>query len=261
MSGETHSGLSLRDIAVDYATSQGWLRALGPLSLEIGSGEFLSVLGPSGCGKSTLLKILSGLMPPSAGSASLDGQEICNPRRDVGIVFQQPTLLPWKTVLENVLTPVRILGIFSPAYRKKADELLALTGLSDFALHYPHELSGGMQQRVGVARALIHEPKLLLMDEPFAALDALTREQIVIDLQALWRGRTQTVVLITHSIPEAVLMGDRIAVLSPRPGRVLHIDEPGLPRPRTLETTALPDFVEACARLRHLLTQPVSCAA
>jgi NitT/TauT family transport system ATP-binding protein len=250
--------LALNDIAVDYATSQGRLRALGPLSLEIGSGEFLSVLGPSGCGKSTLLKILSGLLRASAGSAFLDGEEIRDPRRDVGIVFQQPTLLPWKTVRENVLMPARVLGIYSPVYAQKADELLALTGLSDFGRHYPHELSGGMQQRVGIARALIHEPKLLLMDEPFAALDALTREQIVIDLQALWRGRTQTVVLITHSIPEAVLMGDRIAVLSPRPGRVLQIEQPGLPRPRTLDTMALPEFVAACTKLRRLLSHPAS---
>ncbi len=253
---KTPSGatLSLREIALTYSTSRGPLPALGPLSIDVENGEFVAVLGPSGCGKSTLLKILSGLLQPSAGQAFLGGTIIDKPRQDVGIVFQQPTLLPWKNVRDNVLMPVRVLGIYSPAYRKKADELIEMVGLDQFAQHYPHELSGGMQQRVAIARGLIHEPKLLLMDEPFAALDALTREQMILELQAIWERTGKSVVFITHSIPEAAFMADRIVVLSSRPGRVIHIENVGLARPRGLESMAAPEFVAICDRLRRLFT-------
>ena len=206
--------LSLENLSVVYDTSRGPLQALGPLSFDVADGEFVAILGPSGCGKSTLLKILSGLLQPTTGRARLGGQTIDRPRKDVGIVFQQPTLLPWKTVRENVLVPIRVLGLYAPETRRKADALIDMVGLSVFAEHYPHELSGGMQQRVAIARGLVHEPALLLMDEPFAALDALTREQMTVELQAIWERTKNSVVFITHSIQEAAFMADRILVLT-----------------------------------------------
>jgi NitT/TauT family transport system ATP-binding protein len=253
----SEASVSLRDVSLTYGTSHGALRALGPLDLDLAPGQFLSVLGPSGCGKSTLLKILSGLLPASTGAAYLNGSRIERPRSDVGIVFQQPTLLPWRTVRQNVLMPVRVLRIDSPAYRRRADELIEMVGLSAFADHYPGELSGGMQQRVGIARALIHEPKLILMDEPFAALDALTREQMTLELQAIWERSEASVVLITHSIPEAVFMGDRVAVLSARPGRLIHLEDVDIPRPRGVETMSRPEFGAVCELLRRLLAPTV----
>jgi len=248
--------LELRDLGLTYATTRGPLEALGPLSLDVGDHEFVAILGPSGCGKSTLLKLLSGLLQPTSGTATLDGEPIDRPRRDVGIVFQQPTLLPWKTVRENVLVPIRVLGTDSPAAQQRADELLEMVGLTAFAAHYPGELSGGMQQRVGIARGLVHQPRLLLMDEPFAALDALTREQMAFDLQTIWETERKRVVFITHSIPEAVFLADRIVVLSPRPGRIVHVETVPLARPRDLASMASAEFAAGCDRLRRLFTHP-----
>jgi NitT/TauT family transport system ATP-binding protein len=244
--------LSLRELSLTYQTSRGPLEALGPLSLEVDDGEFIAVLGPSGCGKSTLLKLLSGLLAPTSGEAILNGAVIDRPRRDVGIVFQKPTLLPWKTVRDNVLVPLRVLGIDSPAARQKADELIAMVGLAQFAGYFPHELSGGMQQRVGIARCLVHDPALLLMDEPFAALDALTREQMTLELQSISNAAKKSVIFITHSIQEAAFLGDRIIVLSPRPGRIVEIENVGLPRPRDLASMTSPAFTSLCDRLRRL---------
>ncbi|MDB5516458.1 MAG: transporter [Tardiphaga sp.] len=248
------ANLSLQGVALTYATSRGPLDALGPLDLDVADGEFVAVLGPSGCGKSTLLRILSGLLPVSQGRAVLRGETIDRPRKDVGIVFQQPTLLPWKTVLENVLAPVRVMRIYSDTYRRQAEALLDMVGLSAFASHYPHELSGGMQQRVAIARGLLHDPKLLLMDEPFAALDALTRDQMTVELQTVWERSQKSVILITHSIPEAVFMADRVIVLSARPGRIIHTEHVKLPRPRGLDSMATAEFSAICDRLRRLLT-------
>jgi len=249
------ASLSLRDLAVTYKTSRGPLPALGPISFDVADGEFVAILGPSGCGKSTLLKILSGLLRPSGGQSLIGGSVIDKPRPDVGIVFQQPTLLPWKTVRENVLVPVRVLSLYSEAYSRKCDELLEMVRLSAFANHYPHELSGGMQQRVAIARGLIHEPNLLLMDEPFAALDALTREQMTLELQSIWNNTRKSVIFITHSIPEAVFLADRIVVLSPRPGQIVHTEVVDLPRPRGLETMTSATFVGACDRLRRFFAK------
>jgi NitT/TauT family transport system ATP-binding protein len=249
------ANLSLRDLALTYATSRGDLPALGPLTLDIADGEFVAVLGPSGCGKSTLLKILSGLLPPSAGEALLGGSVVDKPRKDVGIVFQQPTLLPWKTVRENVLMPVRVLGIYSVEAAARCDALLQMVGLTQFAQHYPHELSGGMQQRVAIARGLVHEPKLLLMDEPFAALDALTRDQMTLELQTIWERTRKSVIFITHSIPEAAFLADRIIVLSNRPGRIVHVETLTLARPRGLDSMTTPEFVAVCDRLRRLFAK------
>lgn len=251
---QSDTKLSLQDVSVTYRTSRGPLDALGPLSIDVADGEFVAILGPSGCGKSTLLKIISGLLPPSEGRAALNGAPITKPRQDVGIVFQQPTLLPWKTVIENVLAPIRVQRAYSPEAQRKADQLLEMVGLGGFARHYPHELSGGMKQRVAIARGLIHEPQLLLMDEPFAALDALTREQMTVELQEIFERTRKSVVLITHSIQEAVFMADRVIVLSTRPGRIIRTETIGLPRPRGLDTMALPEFTATCDRLRRLFT-------
>ncbi|WP_270934089.1 ABC transporter ATP-binding protein [Falsiroseomonas oryzae] len=242
--------LEIRDLSVVYASRQGNVKALDRLSLSVGDGEFVAVLGPSGCGKSTLLKIVSGLLRPSGGQVVLGGRPVVGPRPDVGIVFQQPTLLPWKTVLDNVLVPIRALRRPVAEYQDKAMDLLRLTGLERFAGHYPNELSGGMQQRVAVARGLIHDPALLLMDEPFAALDAMTRERMTAELQAIWMKTGKSVVFITHSIPEAVFLADRVVVLSERPGRLLETIEIDLPRPRRAQTLGEPRFAALCNRLR-----------
>ena len=213
------------------------MTALANLTATLRAGEFLSVLGPSGCGKSTLLKVVSGLLRPSAGVVRLSGTPIEGPRADVGIVFQQPTLLPWANVLDNVLLPIRTLKRDLDAGRRRATELLKLVGLEKFQAHYPHELSIGMQQRVAIARGLIHDPALLLMDEPFSALDAMTREHMMVELQRIWQATRKSVVFVTHSIAEAVFLSDRIVVLTARPGTTVEEVTVDLPRPRTIVDT------------------------
>ena len=250
MEGAPGGHLAVERVDLVYETSRGPLQALDALDFTIARGEFVAVLGPSGCGKSTLLKLASGLLKPTRGRLTLGGETITGPRGDVGIAFQQPTLLPWRNVLDNVLVPIRAMRRDVGAYRGKAMALLELVGLGAFARHYPYELSGGMQQRVGIARCLIHEPQLLLMDEPFAALDAMTRETMTDELQRIWMSTGKSVLFITHSIPEAVYLADRIVVMGPRPGRVietLHVD---LPRPRTLETMGHAPFVSLTSHLR-----------
>jgi NitT/TauT family transport system ATP-binding protein len=248
----TDAHLKVAGVDLIYETSRGPLTALEGLSFQIQAGEFVCVVGPSGCGKSSLLKLVSGLLPPSGGELLLGGQPVRKPRPDVGIVFQQATLLPWKTVYENVMVPVRALGRRAQDYRDKAEELLRLVGLSDFRSHYPRELSGGMQQRVAVARGLVHDPALLLMDEPFAALDAMTRESMMAELQRIWMSTGKSVLFITHSIPEAVFLADRIIVMSPRPGRVLEEIVVDIPRPRTVKTLGEPRFVSIGNHLRQM---------
>jgi NitT/TauT family transport system ATP-binding protein len=252
-----HEMLSARNLAVTYASRRGPVQALSDFTTTVQTGEFISVLGPSGCGKSTLLKVLSGLLKPSGGTVKLAGLPISGPRPDVGIVFQQPTLLPWQSALDNVLLPVRTLHLDLEAGRRKAMELLKLVGLEKFANNYPHELSGGMQQRVGIARGLIHDPTLLLMDEPFAALDAMTREHMMGELQRIWMATRKSVIFITHSIPEAVFLSDRIVVLSNRPGRTVRDIRVDLPRPRTLEAMGDRRFADVCNELRALFTDLV----
>jgi NitT/TauT family transport system ATP-binding protein len=242
--------LSVEGVSLVYPTSRGPLTALQALSFGVAPGEFVSVLGPSGCGKSTLLKLVTGLLRPSEGRLALAGRTIDGPRADVGIVFQQPTLLPWKRVIDNVLVPIRARGGAVAEYHDKAMSLLELVGLSAFARHYPQELSGGMQQRVGIARALLAEPNLLLMDEPFAALDAMTRESMMDELLHIWQRSGKTVLFITHSIPEAVYLSDRVLVMSPRPGRIVDSVDIDLPRPRSVETMATVRFGELCNELR-----------
>jgi len=213
---------------------QGML-ALADVSFTVAPGEFLAIVGESGCGKSTLLRILGGLVQPSAGRVLLDGQVVTAPSPAAGIVFQRPVLLEWRTVLDNVLLPAELAHEPPTRYRPRAQELLDLVGIGAFAAHYPRQLSGGMQQRVALARALLRQPGVLLLDEPFSALDAITREQLQLELLRLVALQSATVVFITHDIAEAVWLADRVLLLTPRPGRVQQVFPVPLARPRTLE--------------------------
>lgn len=242
--------LTISALGVTYATRGGPLRALDRVDLSIAEGEFVTVLGPSGCGKSTLLKIVAGLLAPSEGTVEVGGKRVRGPQAEVGIVFQQATLLPWKTVLENVLVPIRALGRPTADYRDKAMDLLRLVGLASFADNYPSELSGGMQQRVGIARGLMNDPRLLLMDEPFSALDAMTRERMAAELQGIWMKTGKAVLFITHSIQEAITLSDKIVVLSERPGRVVEVLSVDLPRPRFADVVSSPRYAQLFTHLR-----------
>jgi NitT/TauT family transport system ATP-binding protein len=242
--GSDRPYLDLQGLSKVYATHDGPVRALDRVSVSERRGEFLSILGPSGCGKSTLLMIAAGLIPASSGVVTIDGQVVTAPRTDIGIVFQSPVLLEWRTALGNVMLQAEAKKLERKSAERRARELLASVGLDGFADKYPHELSGGMRQRVSLCRALIHNPPQLLMDEPFGALDALTRDQLVLDLQNIWNERRMTVLFITHSVPEAVFLSDRIIVMTPRPGRIDRIIDINLPRPRTLAARETPEFAE-----------------
>jgi NitT/TauT family transport system ATP-binding protein len=229
------------------------VHALGPLDLAIEAGTFVSVVGPSGCGKSTLLRLIAGLESQTDGEMWRDGATLDAPSRKVGIVFQDHVLFPWASVLENVLLPADILGLPKGPARERALWLLERTGLSDFASHMPHTLSGGMKQRAAFCRALLADPQLLLLDEPFGALDALTREELSLELSRLWQELGRTALLITHDIEEAILLGDRIIVMSSRPGRI-RLDMPiDLPRPRDVNTAKHPLFLEIKQIARNLI--------
>jgi NitT/TauT family transport system ATP-binding protein len=231
------------------------VHALDNVSLAAADREFVALLGPSGCGKSTLLKLIAGLIPASSGTIRVNGQPITGPTPSIGIVFQSPLLMAWRTVLQNVLLQIEIRDLRVADYRAAARDLIRLVGLDGFEDAHPHQLSGGMQQRVGLCRALIHDPDLLIMDEPFGALDAMTREQMNAELQRIWIERRKTVLFITHSISEAVYLADRVLVMSPRPGRLVGEIAVDLPRPRTVATTELPAFVELTREVRrHLNT-------
>ena len=221
----------------------GTLQAVAPVDLTVENGEFVAIVGPSGCGKSTLLRMVSGLIPASEGDIHAGGRLVDGPVTELGIVFQQPVLLEWRTALDNVLFQVEMRGHSPAPYRARALELLDQVGLKDFAGAHPHQLSGGMRQRVAIARALLHDPGLLLMDEPFGALDALTREQMRVDLEALWMRRRMTTLFVTHSVDEAVLLADRVVVMSPRPGKVDQVLDIDLPRPRGLAARRHPEFL------------------
>jgi len=227
--------------------------AISDVSLEVQRNEFVCLVGPSGCGKSTLLRLVAGLVAPTGGRVSIGGTTVAEPRDDTGIVFQAPTLLPWASILDNVLFPLDMMGKLDAAGRARARDLLTLVGLSGFEGKYPRELSGGMQQRAGICRALVHDPDILLMDEPFGALDALTREELTIELMRIWRERPKTILFVTHSIPEAVLLADRVVVMSARPGRVAEIIDVPLPRPRDFDMEARSEFQHATRRIRELI--------
>jgi NitT/TauT family transport system ATP-binding protein len=226
------------------------LEALSDTSLAVQAKQFLCIVGPSGCGKSTLLRMIAGLETVSGGTIAIDSVPIMGPRRDIGLVFQSPVLLPWRTILKNVLVPAEVLKLDPASSLQRARDLLKLVGLDGFADRYPDELSGGMKQRAAIARALMHDPDILLMDEPFGALDALTREAMNLELLRIWQASTKTVVLVTHSIEEALLLSDRIAVFAPRPGFVRELIDVPIARPRSAATRSDPVFIRLAEKLR-----------
>ena len=254
--------IKIRDLNMTFLAASGKpVRALDGISFDVTRGEFVSLVGPSGCGKSTLLKIIAGLHRPSSGSTSVDGRPVAGPSRDIGMVFQGPVLLPWRTVLENVLLPVEVRRLDAGAFHERTLALLATMGLEEFHDHYPYELSGGMQQRVSIARALIQDPAILLMDEPFAALDAMTRDGLNHELLCIWSRTGKTVTFVTHSIVEAVFLSSRIVIMSSRPGRVLEVLDVDLPLPRTLDVMATPEFGRLVVHIRSRLVHGAAEAA
>ncbi|TDC37377.1 ABC transporter ATP-binding protein [Micromonospora sp. KC213] len=248
--------IRLADVSRTFDGRSGHVEALRGIDLEVAEGEFVAVLGRSGCGKSTLLRMVAGLLPATTGEITVGGDRVTGPRRDIAMLFQRPALLPWRTVLDNVLLPAEIFGWRRPEHRDQARQLLDLAGLGGFEKRLPHELSGGMQQRVSLCRSLLGKPRVMLMDEPFSALDALTREELAGELQRVHMETAPTVVFVTHSIDEAVLLADRVVVLTPRPGRIREVVEVTIPRPRTLGRNAhLADVARVSAELHELLME------
>ena len=249
MAGDPY--IRLRGVGKTYDTQDGAVEACAEIDLDVRQSEFVAIVGPSGCGKTTILKMVAGLVPYTSGEITVGGRRVERPQTEVGIVFQESILLDWRDVLSNVMLQVDIRRMDRAAYEPVARHLLRSTGLEGFEHKKPYELSGGMRQRVSICRALVHDPPLLLMDEPFGALDALTREQISMDIQRVWMEKRKTAMHITHSIPEAVLLADRVVVMGPRPGRIVEILEIDLPRPRRLDR--LPQrFNDYAGRIRDI---------
>ncbi len=250
----TEPFISLRNVRKIYKTGGAELLAVSDVTMDISEGEMVSLVGPSGCGKTTVLKILAGLHEADGGTVRIGNATMSfDPGRDVGMVFQQPLLLKWRRILANVLLPAEIVGLPLKAARERARDLLAMVGLAGFEERYPQELSGGMQQRAAIARALVHDPKLVLMDEPFGALDALTREQMNLDLQRIWQESRKTIIFVTHSIPEAVFLGSHCAVLTARPARMAEFLPIDLPFPRSVEMKTSDAFGHYARRIYHRL--------
>lgn len=247
------SVLDVEKIRHVYPGRHGALLALDGVELSVGDGEFVAIVGPSGCGKSTLLRILGGLLVPTEGSVWLDGQPLVSPRRQVGYVFQKVNLMPWRSVLHNVTLPLEVSGMPRSRAEQQAQELLALVGLEEFGRVFPRHLSGGMAQRVAIARALVGQPEVLLLDEPFGSLDALTREQMNLELLRVWQTHRVTAVMVTHDLQEAIFVADRVLVMSPRPGRIRTEVEIRLPRPRTLEVMYTEFFGALSRRVRDAI--------
>jgi NitT/TauT family transport system ATP-binding protein len=254
----------LERVGMTYAAASGPVEALHDVSLRVGRGELIAVVGPSGCGKSTLLRLVAGLRHATTGEIRVDDRAVTRPMPDVGMVFQAPVLLKWRSVLDNVLLPAELAGLKRGRYRTRADELLRLVGLEGFAGKLPRELSGGMQQRASLCRALLLDPPLLLMDEPFGALDALTRDELNLELLDVWgemrpaageSSERKTILFVTHSIPEALLLADRVVVMTPRPGRIAAVVDVALPRPRTMQTRASARFGELALEIYETLSR------
>ena len=245
--------ISIVAVGQRFRLKGGVITALDGLDLSVADGEFVSVVGPSGCGKSTLMRIVAGLVRPTDGTVRVKGRLVDGPAANVGIVFQKATLLPWRNVVANIDLQLEMRNLQKAGYAQRRSELIALTGLEGFEGALPHELSGGMQQRVALCRALIHDPAILLMDEPFGALDAMTREAMNMELQRVWLESRKTVLFITHSISEAIFLSDRVVIMSPRPGRIQEIVYVDLPRPRDFGMIALPEFVDATMKVRKAL--------
>ena len=243
----------IRDLRKTYQTQRADIEAIRKVDMDVRQTEFVSILGPSGCGKSTLLMAVGGLLPFTSGTIDVDATPVTRPRRDTGVVFQSPVLMPWRTIIKNVLFPIESLGLNVRDYTDRARELLSMTGLDGFSDNLPTELSGGLQQRVAICRALIHDPALLLMDEPFSALDAMTRDNMNQELLRIWQENKKTVLFVTHSIREAVFLSDRVFVMSPRPSIISKIVDIDLPRPRLLEIEETPEFNVFVAELRQAI--------
>ena len=242
-------------VSKTYATRRGEIFAVDDVSLEIPQGGFISLLGPSGCGKSTLLLMTAGLIPRSSGTIAINGDEVDKPYTDLGIVFQDANLLDWRRVMDNLMIQAEIRGLDRSAIRERGMELLDMVGLAGYENRYPYELSGGMRQRVSICRALVHDPPLLMMDEPFGALDALTRDQLNLDLQDIWLDSRKTILFVTHSITEAVFLSDTVVVMTPQPGRVGEVIEIDLPRPREFAIRETPEFGAYTKQIRGLFEQ------
>jgi NitT/TauT family transport system ATP-binding protein len=254
--GAGRSEIVLAGVSKTYRTRDGDVPSLRPLDFRINEGEFFVVVGPSGCGKSTLLKLISGLLAPTAGEITVSGEKVTRPHGNVGIVFQNALLLPWRNILSNVMLPIDMKRLPREQYLPRAKDLIKLVGLDGFEKKLPWQLSGGMQQRASICRALVHDPKIMLMDEPFGALDALTRERMNLELMTIQRETGKTVLLITHSIPEAVFLGDRVLVMTERPGAIAAVYDVPLPRPRSLDVMADPVFTGLVQRIRrHFFSQ------
>ena len=247
--------VDIRGVSKTFASGRGPITALDGIDLAIRPGEFVSLIGPSGCGKSTLLRLIGDLTPPTAGSVTVNGKPAREARlnREYGMVFQAPVLMDWRTVQRNVELPLEIMGADKAERARRAAAMLDLVELGDFARSYPWQLSGGMQQRVAIARALVFDPKLLLMDEPFGALDEMTRERLNLELMRVWRQTGTTIVFVTHSIPEAVFLSTRVVVMSARPGRISRIVDVDLPQPRTAKTRELERYFEHVTAVREAL--------
>lgn len=250
--------LEVSNVGLVYKTDTLDVEALRGISFSAVEGEFISVLGPSGCGKSSLLKLVLGLEDASSGDIRISGRQVKGPSKDVGCVFQSPVLLPWRRVRDNVLLPADVMKLDRKATAERAEQLLRLVGLGGFEERYPYELSGGMQQRAAIVRALVHDPRILMMDEPFAALDAMTREQMAVELQRIWMESGKTIIFITHSIAEAAFLADRIVVISPRPGRVSAIFENTTARPRRFADLGNPELVRMMENIRACLDHAVA---
>jgi NitT/TauT family transport system ATP-binding protein len=248
--------IEIRGVNKTYRTRDGEVPTLRDIDMSVDDGELVVIVGPSGCGKSTLLRLVAGLLPPTSGEIRVEGKPVTKPFGEVGIVFQSALLLPWRSVLRNVMMPVEVKGLPREPYLKRAHDLLKMVSLQGFENKYPWQLSGGMQQRASICRALIHDPRIVLMDEPFGALDALTRERMNLELQRIHRETKKTILLITHSIPEAVFLADRVLVMTERPGKIAAVYNVDLPRPRSLEVMGDPRFVELTQTIRrHFYSQ------
>jgi len=247
--------IEIRDLVVDFDTSDGPLRAVDGLSVDIGDNEFVSLIGPSGCGKTTILRSVAALVSPTAGEVRVGGKSpvVARNRREIGVVFQVPVLFQWRTALENVQLPLEIASVPAEERRRQAQEALDLVDLGEFGNHAPDQLSGGMKQRVSIARALVMKPSVLLMDEPFGALDAITRDRLNLELMSIRDRIGGTTLFVTHSIREAVFLSDRVVVLSPRPARVLDVLDVPYPRPRSLSVRDEPSFNALCSQGLNLL--------
>jgi NitT/TauT family transport system ATP-binding protein len=243
----------VEEISRVFTSGARAVTALDRVSFAIETGEFVSIVGPSGCGKSTLLKIISGLLPATSGTVSVNGRRVDSPLENVGMIFQSPVLLKWRSVMANILLPVEFAKLDATRHLERARALVNLVGLGGFEEMYPHQLSGGMQQRVSLCRALVTDPQLLLMDEPFGALDAMTRDELDLELLRIWEERKKTVIFVTHSIQEAVFLSDQVFVMSARPGKLLEKLRVALPRPRSMEMMSSAEFGAYTLRIRSLL--------